>query len=85
MSAVRDKHTSVDADLQRLYNEVWAGFADEAPAASPKKQRVPPAVKVIDHSDDVTLSGQPAASSAYGVPPSSYNQYQGTRNLMQVL
>lgn len=26
----------VDEDLQQLYNEVWAGFADETPAAPPE-------------------------------------------------
>lgn len=27
----------VDEDLQKLYNEVWAGFADEPPAASSER------------------------------------------------
>lgn len=27
----------VDEDLQTLYNEVWAGFADEPPAASSER------------------------------------------------
>ncbi|RDB18445.1 Rho1 guanine nucleotide exchange factor 1 [Hypsizygus marmoreus] len=31
-------HSPVDEDLQNLYNEVWAGFADETPAAHPEQE-----------------------------------------------
>jgi hypothetical protein len=29
-------NSPVDEDLQQLYNEVWAGFADEIPAPPPE-------------------------------------------------